>query len=323
MLKMRSGSVGTFERQLRAKISRLDFEGCKTLLKNDFAVHGDVFSPILIGICHEKALWKTLALKFDIDIEENWSEKELKKAISLKDENLLNTGCMSKAGIKDGLAKVVVDRIFDQFMELFVEYGYHIDAMDFSSQTALHHAIRYGFSSMVRLLIELGADVNIKALISSWIRVKLPAFYHSLYTLDTKVTSAFLISCDNASLSMKLGNIEDFVYLPKNVPESIVKCLQKIDEVTPLSFLLIILIIKSYGNPNIDSQRLSEMVNIGESFTALLQRYQIHFKTPEPLLDFYANSMAFAKMSHHGYCKDKFCLQLVNSLFNVQIDKPE
>ena len=319
MVMMKSEGMRTFERTLRAKISSLDFEGCHTLLESDFAVRGDELSPIFISICHEKAIWKTVALKFDVDLEEEgWNEDELSKVISTKEDNLLSAGYMKKTGIANGLAKVAVERIFEQFIRLFMDYGYKIDATDFSGHTALHHAIKYGFRSTVKLLIESGADLSIRAVVASWIRVKLPAIYHSLYALDEEATRIVLKHCDEGNIKMELEKIDEFVYLPKNIPETITKYLQKLNELTPLNFLLIILIIKTYGNPNINSHLLGEMVNIGKNLSVLFHRCQIHLKAPEPLLNFYTN--ALTSMSQHGFCKDKFFSQLISSLYNVDAE---
>ena len=319
MLDTRSVAMRKFERSLRTKISCLDFEGCRMLLINDFATDGDACFPIFISICHEKAIWKTIALKFGIDLEEEWNENQLKNAFSKNQDNLFSVGYMEKTGIVNGLTKVVVDRIFDQFIKLFFEYGYYIDATDFSGQTALHHAIKFRFSTTAKLLVELGADPSTRAVVSSWIRVKLPAIYHALYTLDENVTSMLLMHCDESCMEMELGKIDDeFVYLPQNIPTAVAKCLQEIHQLTPLNFLLIILIIKSYGNPNVNSQILSELINTGRGVSALFHEHgTFNFTIPEPLLEFAAKTRASTRTAQPEVCKHRFVSQLIDMLYNI------
>ena len=318
MLETRTVAMRKLERSLRTKISCLDFEGCKILLINYFAAHGDACYPIFISICHERAMWKTIALKFAIDLEEEWNENQLKNAISKNQDNLFSVGYMEKTGIINGLTKVVVDRIFDQFIKLFFEFGYHIDATDFSGHTALHHAIKFKFSTTVKLLVEMGADLSIRAVVSSWVRVKLPAIYHALYALDEKVAGMLLMHCDESCMEMDLGKIDDnFVYLPQNIPSAVTKCLQEINQLTPLNFLLIILIIKSYGNPNVNSQILSELINTGKGVSALFHGHTINITIPESLLDFAAKTQASTRIAQPEVCKHRFVLQLIEILYNI------
>ena len=305
-----------FERALRTQITNLYFVGCKNLLMNDGAEHCNVLLPIFICICHEKAIWKTIASKLGIDLEAKWGEYELRELIERR-EKQLDANYIKNTGIANDLVKVAVDNIFDRFVMLFVAYGYDVDVTDFSGHTALHYAIRYGFYSTAEVLIKSGADLSKPATIASWIQVKLPALYHSLYSLDEKMTKILLTHSKGKWMEMDLEKIDDFVYLPKKTPETIKRCLQNLTELNPINFLLIVLIIKSYGNPNIDSQSLVEMINVGKSLSGLLIDFQSHLVMPKPLHHFYITALASMKNSQLGVCKDKFFFQLIDSLFNI------
>lgn len=316
---MKFGKTDDFGSALIKRIANLDYEGCRKLLLDDCGKHENKLYPLFICICREKVTWRAIATKLGIDLEVEWKEDEFSQIIATKDKELCSI-YMKKEGIVNGLKKVAVEGIFELFVLLFIEFGFVLDVADFTGHTALHHAIKFGFKSIAKLLIQSGASLEMKAPVASWIKARLPTLYHSLYFLDVEMTRLVLMHCDSEKHQFIVEDITQFVYLPKKLPETIEQCLQKLAEINPFNFLLIIMIIRSYGNPNITPQMLTEIINIGKDFKSLFLQLQLKHAVPEPLIDFHRNASASPKSSQNGFCKDRFFFQLIDSLYDVQCD---
>lgn len=313
--------ANTFERSIRACIGNLSVENCRKLLDHGFEEHGNREAPVFIYICHEKAIWKSTAAKLGIDLEAKWNEEELTDLMETKEQDYRCSG-IKESCTANGLKKIIVDGVLEQFALLFVEFGYDIDACDFSGKTALHLAVKHGFMSTAKLLVKSGASLSRTSPIASWIRTQLPALYHSLYTLDVEMTQMVMAQSvvtrsDLEKHSVSVDGMEKFAYLPKKIPERIRQHLQAITKVNPRNFLLITLVIKAYDNPNINSKMLAEMVEVGRCFARLFNRMNLDHVAPRPLVGFQQSSLASMNNLLNESRMDRFFPQLINSLYDV------
>ena len=298
---------------IKQAVSGLDYIRCTDILSNRSHVRSNVGEnnfPIFVYICQQKVIWKSACEHVNIDMDSKWSKESLRDHL-----------CHQQNG-KHCLQKILVDGIFEQFILLFVEFGYNVNATDISGLAAIHYAIKHGLRLTTEILIDSGASLSKEAKISSWIHTKLPALYHCLYTLDVEMTKLVLEKSDIKILKYHQldKRIDDCLYLPKNIPVLVQACLMEIDKFNPLSFVLIIIVMKSYSNSSLNTEVIETMISTCRLMGSVLLPSIDEVGEclcPDSLLEFYRTSLEEVKRSGIGACQEIFFFRLIKVLFHL------
>ena len=316
--RMQLGRYSQFEQSLRSGISSLDHQRCKVLLENSKDESKEVF-PIFVFICQEKALWKTVCSKLGIDLREKWTNEDFRATASEKFSKLNQKDrayFTNRPDILPKLEKIAVEEIFENFVSLFASFGYNLNETDFNGLTALHHAIKHAFLHMADILIKYGADVAKEARIASWIRIKMPALYHSLYYHDFEMTRLILHSSKDI-LHIPINSMDNFVYLPKNVPAPVLACLNCIQEINPVIFMMVITMIQSHSNPNCTTEMLEKFVDLASTCRNVFTEVDIcEFPIPDCIREFHQNCLL--SLNKKGVFQGKFFFQVTSALFDME-----
>eukprot|EP00112_Aurelia_sp_Birch-Aquarium-sp1_P018996 Seg4610.2 transcript_id=Seg4610.2/GoldUCD/mRNA.D3Y31 product="hypothetical protein" protein_id=Seg4610.2/GoldUCD/D3Y31 len=316
--RMQLGRFSQFEQSLRKEITNLDHRRCEALLENskDLSKEG---SPIFVFICQEKALWKTVCSTLGVDLRKKLSTEDFRETISERFSNLNQRDkayFTNRPDILSKLEKIVVEGIFENFVSLFVSYGYDVNETDFSGLTALHHAIKHAFLHMADTLVKNGADAAKEARIASWIRSKMPAVYHSLYYRDFEMTRLILHSSKGIP-QIQINSMDDFVYLPRNVTPSVLACLNCIQEINPFIFMMIIIIIQSHRNPTCTTEMLDQFIDIATTCrNVFTEMDSCEFPVPDCILEFRQNCLL--SLTKKGVFQGKFFFQVTSALFDMK-----
>ena len=316
--RMQVGRFSQFEQSLRNEVKNLDHRRCKVLLENSKDVSKEGF-PIFVFICQEKALWKTVCSTLGIDLREKWTKEDFRATASEKFSKLNQKDrsyFTNRPDILSKLEKVAVEEIFENFVSLFVSFGYDLNETDFNGLTALHHAIKYAFLHMADTLIKYGADVAKEARIASWVRIKMPALYHSLYYHDFEMTRIILNSSKDV-LHIPIDSMDDFVYLPKSVPTPVLACLNCIQEINPIIFMMIITMIQSHSNPNCTTEMLERFIDRATTCRNVFAEVDIcEFPIPDCLREFHQSCLL--SLNEKGVFQGKFFFQVTSALFDME-----
>ena len=276
-------------RSLRAAIADLDFAKCKNILVNESKFADNNF-PIFVYICQQKVIWKSACEHVNIDMDSKWSKESLRDHLCHQQNGKHFLDYSTKESC---LQKILVDGIFEQFILLFVEFGYNVNATDISGLAAMHYAIKHGLRLTTEILIDSGASLLKEAKIASWIHTKLPALYHCLYTLDIEMLKVILKNSTNCACDIpKLKHIDQFVFLPARLPLPIQDCIRMLDHINPLSFLLIVYAVKSYSNQSSEARMIKAVNEIMNT----LQEFFVRNKCWQNLMQEFSFELCEAKL---------------------------
>ena len=272
-------------------------------------------TPIFIFLCEEEANWRRTCVGIGLDTTRKWTNETLEEFFKTFDGKIdFDVNIYTNHGVVCKLQKVLVGHVFEEIIEVLVEFGYDVNEVDIHGRTALHYSVKYELNESRTKLIASGAAINAEARVSSWISLKLPTLFHCLYYLDLTATRLVL---EASSTIPRVSCLGDFMFIPSKVPEEVKQCLLGIQEINVLTFMLVVCIIKSYGDPSLGADKLEKLLRQAASFRTLFEEKQCaQYPPPDCVLFFYLDSVA--SQHKNGFCKGKFFFQLVQILFRFR-----
>eukprot|EP00794_Sanderia_malayensis_P011218 gene11218-12395_t len=352
---------------LRKEIQHLNYDGCKQLLMHqqaDDAIVGkrdgslmmestccEKHAPILLYLCQEYKRWLDVCTRVGIDTtrQKNFTVIDIENCIDsceegIKQRCLVRDSDHASLSIVSCMESILVDGVFERIVQILLEHGCDANEHDTKGWTALLYSIKHGLISIVEILLNSSCTsslIETEARVSSWISVKLPALYHSLYWLDIDVTR-LLISASPKIPATLVKSFSDRVFLPSGVPGEIRKCLACIEgknTITaatttatmttattttepshPLVFLLFVFVIKAYGDVSLTSSQVNQLLTKAAGFRKLFQENAkegcfLYSSPPCGLREFLNESEE--ALRKNGYCKARFFYQVAKALFTA------